>query len=126
MSQETSIVPASWICDACGERITNAQSGWIEWLVKTEQGRARGYGLRLVHTFPSSPQGLSGCQYDDHREFLHNGSSVSDDLLENFTGPAGLSRFLDELERGVIDKNEVVEMIRRIHIPGYEEARSRS
>lgn len=48
---------------------------------------------------------------------------VEDLPLNSFAGPDGLMMLLRLLEEGRLPKGEVIEMIKRLHIPGYERAR---
>jgi hypothetical protein len=81
--------------------------------------------LRLVHDFNASPRQHTphGCQFDSDAEFERDGGIVGDLPLEEFTGPDGLMQLLSMLAENQLPQNEVIEMIKRIHIPGYERAR---
>lgn len=107
----------TWICDVCGEPITSARDGWVEWL----SNRAGGKGLRLVHHKPASPRG--SCQYDSRSDAYGQGFTLSDLPLDEFLGPDGLMLLLSMLAEGELPKEEVLEMAKRLHIPGYEHAR---
>ena len=111
-----------WICDACGQKITSAKDGWVEWLENGVEGlKAR--GLRLVHHRPSSPRAY-GCQYNDKETFKETRLMVSDLGLEFMVSHDGLMRLLSFLSRDeFLNKEEVLEMIKRLHIPGYETGR---
>lgn len=111
----------TWICDTCGEEITAPDHGWVEWLRKSQEGKRTERGLRLVHHFPHSPRGGShGCQYDGVAE---DGSSISDVSLPEMLGPGGLMDLLSMISEDRLPKDEVLEMIKRLHIPGYEHSR---
>jgi hypothetical protein len=109
----------SWICDSCGEIIDRIEDGWVEWIHYVDR-RKIGRGLRLVHHQPASPR-KDGCQYDTAH--LHDKEGLSDDGLESFVGPDGLMRLLSKLAEGSLPQESVIDMIQRIHIPGYEAAR---
>jgi hypothetical protein len=112
----------TWICDNCGELIQRAEDGWVEWLsTHNEHGNSHGRGLRLVHHLPASPH--HSCQYDEDEEFRRDGSILMALPLEQFLGPDGLMLLLSKLARDELPKDEVLEMIKRLHIPGYEHAR---
>lgn len=113
----------SWFCDRCGNLIQEPEHGWVEWLVNGE-GEGVGYGLRLVHQALHSPLGRGKCQYHEEAEFNISKAIVCDGLLERFLGPDGLMYLLSWLERDSLPKAAVLEMIRRLHIKGYEEVRS--
>jgi hypothetical protein len=48
---------------------------------------------------------------------------VGDDSLPEFQGPDGLMRLLEMIARERFPTSELLEIIKRIHIPGYEHAR---
>jgi hypothetical protein len=111
-----------WYCDSCGQPIRHSQEGWVEWLIRKEGARYIGRGLRLVHHQPASPL-PEGCQYDGDEEYSRDKSNISDVALEDFLGHDGLTYLLEILSRGVLPQAQVVEMIKRLHTPGYERAR---
>jgi hypothetical protein len=118
------MTPETWICDTCGGAIEKADDGWVEWLLRQSGQKWIGRGLRLVHSFPASPRSSAAkCQYDENRESAHDGSIVNDLALESFLGPDGLMELLSFIAGGELPTLEVLEMIKRLHIPGYEEAR---
>jgi len=115
----------TWICDTCGEPIEKASDGWVEWLMeRVDDDKWIGRGLRLVHHYPASARGSdSRCQYHGEAEYKRNQSIVNDQSLEDFLGPDGLMQLLSFIADGKIPTVEVLEMIKRLHIPGYEHAR---
>ncbi len=108
-----------WYCDRCGSLIEEPRHGWVEWLTKGKAERIE-YGLRLVHHALYSPLRPSKCQYDEQAEFELNDAIVSDGHLERFLGPDGLMYLLSWLERDRLPKTEILELIRRLHVKGYE------
>jgi len=112
-----------WTCDSCGEKIVNVEHGWVEWLVRKEGEKRVGGGLRLVHHC-SAHDPLSGrCQYKEVEQFSKDRATLLDLPLKNFVGADGLMELLSMLASGEIAKEEVLEMIKRLHVPGYEQAR---
>jgi hypothetical protein len=111
-----------WLCDTCGQRIAHPKDGWVEWLVRFEGPQSVGKGLRLVHHRPASPL-IGGCQYHERQEFALDRSTVHDLPLESFLGDNGLTRLLALLAEARLPQAEVIEMIKRLHTPGYERAR---
>jgi hypothetical protein len=104
----------TWTCDACHEEITRVEDGWVEWL----RGGERGRHLRVGHPRPSAPHGPC------HR--LANpvaGMSRRDLPLSLFLGPDGLMLLLEMMDDQEVPQQELMEMITRLHIPGYEAAR---
>ena len=108
-----------WICDACGEVISSASDGWLEWYrERGEKGQySQSKGFRIVHHHPS-------CMYNE-RAMFKDGQMVADMPLEDFTGANGLNYLLSKLELDLIENvPKYIEIIRRLHLPYYEEARS--
>ncbi len=114
----------TWICDSCGQPIQQEQDGYIEWLMSGEGISSTGRGLRLVHHQPASPHAPTGsCQYDANLEARRDGSILNDLSLERFLGADGLMLLLSMLAEERLPKQEVLELTKRLHIPGYEHAR---
>ena len=114
-----------WTCDQCGEIIEKARDGWVEWF-RGISPRKIGEGLRLVHHLSASPRKAygTGCQYDGHdRAYWNQNLALNDLPLANMVGPNGLMRLLALLAQDCLPKAEVLEMIKRLHVPGYESAR---
>lgn len=105
-----------WYCDQCGEPVT-AEDGYVIW---DSQGTA--HDFRIIHQ--------SRC--DDER--LHSSTA-----LKRLLGPDGLTHLLAWISYGplkpgpesprttpnVADLDEYVDLIRRLQVPYYEEARRR-
>jgi hypothetical protein len=105
-----------WRCSTCGELITGVQDGWVEWLAGEDaQGAVWLHALRLVHE-------THDCQYDEHQEFSKDQSIVEGLPLERFVGPDGLMLLLSFLASGEFLRDEVLELIKRVQIPYYEQA----
>jgi hypothetical protein len=116
-----------WTCDECGEVIEKARHGWVEWFREMGSGKKTGEGLRLVHHLPASPRkktNNTGCQYDEHApEYRQRNLALCDLPLASMVGPNGLMRLLALLAQDCLPKAEVLELIKRLHVPGYESAR---
>lgn len=116
--------PTHWNCDTCGEMIDRPHDGWVEWFCKVENGIRSGSGFRLVHKSAASPRGgARNCQYDGRAVQLEGGMALKDDDMTEFMGADGLTRLLCMLSDNELPKDEVIEMIKRLHVPGYETAR---
>ena len=114
----------TWTCDSCGMEISDVGHGWVEWLVKKEGNNYRPHSFRIVHDYPhGSNGGEGGCQYGDFCGYDKDGSTLSDTELRTFTGPGGLMDLLSMLSEEGSPKEELIELIKRIHIPGYEATR---
>jgi hypothetical protein len=107
-----------WICDNCGKKINNIEEGWVEWLeLKDGNGIFNSYhGIRIVHS--------ARCNYNQDLVYKKFRAIVGDMDLQSFSGADGLIDLLLFISEGYFDnKEELLEIIKRIHIPGYEEAR---
>ncbi|MBW2202170.1 MAG: hypothetical protein JRF71_15300 [Deltaproteobacteria bacterium] len=112
----------TFVCDTCGQIIEKPEHGWVEWISLV--GKKPGRNFRLVHHKPRSPNsGESGCQFNQAAEFAEDKGIVSDLPLTYFMGSNGLMSLLSMINQNDVPVDEVVEMIKRIHIPGYERAR---
>jgi hypothetical protein len=114
-----------WTCDRCFEPIERVEEGWVEWLEIGNGQNYRAEKLHLVHANYVSPLKESdwGCQYDQRAVFAATGHTVANLTLDYFVGADGLMQLLRFLEEGRLPQTEVLEMIKRLHIPGYERAR---
>ena len=115
-----------WKCATCGKLITKIEDGWVEWLAgEDKQGHAKLSGLRLVHRIIASPEGdkWRGCQYDKRYEFKKGQKVVEGLSLGRFVGPDGLMLLLSLIAENELPTQEVLELAKRVQIPGYEQAR---
>ena len=107
-----------WFCDTSGKAITKAENGWVEWIeYKVSEDEYKGRNFRLVHA------GSKGCQFNEKEERKKDGGMISDMPLKHFLGQDGLMYLLSKIAQGIIPTSEVLEMIKRLHISGYEIAR---
>lgn len=104
-----------FICDECQGVIEKVEDGWVEWFDGNENPL---HGFRIVHYSVASPRFEKGgnCYYPETPD-------VSGLHLKIFTGSDGLALLLSYFKRNLADSNEFAEIIRRLHIPHYEEAR---
>jgi hypothetical protein len=108
---------AGWHCDCCARLIRSVSEGWVEWLAsEDEAGAAMVNGLRLVHR--------ESCRYDALTVFRSGRSVVEGLSLERFIGPDGLILLLSLLAEAELPAAEVIELAKRVQIPGYELARN--
>jgi hypothetical protein len=104
-----------WRCANCGAHITSIEAGRVEWLSGVDgRGTTSVKGLRLVH---------KPCRYDDRREFRKDHSLVEGLPLERFVGPDGLMLILSLIAQREMPTADLLELVKRIHIPGYEQTR---
>lgn len=106
-----------WICDSCGEKINKLEDGYLQWLnVKRDDVTIRN-NMKIVHH-------NTVCQFNEKVEYSTKKATVGDMSLDHFAGPDGLTRLLEMISDDMFeDKEEVLEIIKRIHIPGYEKSR---
>lgn len=107
----------TWICDLCGQGVEDIDKGYVVW--RTKRDPIRYHDFRVVHQGRCDP----GQPYD---------SSLP---LKDFVGPEGLTMVLawltvgplknEEPSNRVEDFAEFVDLVRRVQIPYYEEARQR-
>lgn len=110
----TKLQTKTWICDCCHEEIARVEDGWVEWL----RGAESGLHLRLVHTRGSAPHGPC------HRLASPLAGMARRDLpLSSFLGPDGLMTLLEMMANHEVPQEELFELTKRLHIPGYEAAR---
>jgi hypothetical protein len=114
-----------WVCDKCHEVISEVKDGWIEW-VRGDKGKA--HSFKIVHPRAASPLGgPEGCYIHTHRFGRQDSHLVE---FVDHDGMAYLIRFrdvgyLDPQDSGpdVESTRELAELMRRLTIPYYEEAR---
>jgi hypothetical protein len=119
-----------WTCDECGERITRAGDGWLEW-VKSDRtgtnGQREGFSrtVRIVHQIQASPlrgKSKDGCYLNDRREMAKDGGITSGAPLETFLGNEGLILLLSLVSSEKEAEQEFLIAIQRLHVFGYEQA----
>jgi hypothetical protein len=116
-----------WICDTCHEIIKQPEHGYVEY--KMDRDSLLYHGFRIVHHAPHSPYRKDGanCYYS-------NNERGGDMALTDCLGAHGLvlltswidpgKEFTRKFEKpGVKDLREWVVLMRRLHVPYYEEAR---
>jgi hypothetical protein len=63
------------------------------------------------------------CRYDDRMEFQRDRSIVEGLPLERFVGADGLMMLLSLIAQNEMPTSQVLELAKRVQIPGYEQAR---
>lgn len=112
----------NWICDSCGGVIEKPEDGWVEWI---NLGSSKiGRDLRLVHKYGAvSSMKKDRCMFNQDAEFAKDNGTVADSSLTDFLGADGLMRLLVFISESELPIPDVLEMIKRLHIPEYEHAR---
>lgn len=115
-----------WRCDSCNQRITSIEDGWVEWLAaENKRGGNILSGLRLVHRRTDRRgQDEHTCRYDPRKVFGRHKSVVEGIALESVVGPDGLMLLLSFLASREFPRPEVLELAKRVQVPGYETART--
>lgn len=123
-----------WICDTCGEIIEQPDHGYVEWVAEKRDELYVARDLRIVHHAPRSPHYRRETQTGHCYKHEHTANRC-DLALNDFVGAEGLSRFLavffdvgptlrpEFLGPQVADLRATVEIMRRLYVPYYEEAR---
>jgi hypothetical protein len=107
-----------WNCDYCGGTI-KMKDGWLEYLTDEDH---RSYGLKIFHHMEiGEPLGYC-CSYQPNGR-RRVGLPISSCNLVHFISHDGLTELLKIQKYDKLDADEVSLMIRRLHIPGYEQAR---
>lgn len=118
-----------WTCDTCGQPITAIEDGWVEWLSRPLPGdeyKRHDHSLRLVHQRHASPRNNTerACYHNEDQWYQRDKSMVSDLPLSSFLGPDGLMILLEFASDRRFELDDLIEMIKRLHIPGYDQARN--
>ena len=118
--EKNRLIPLNqWFCDSCGKVIQHPEEGWFEWYsdITTEKYT----GFRIVHH-------NGECQYNG-RTLYNENKIIKDVYLTEILGSTGLGYLLDLLDessegyRKTVDLTELIEIIKRVSIPYWEEAR---
>jgi hypothetical protein len=116
-----------WRCDSCGDVITSVQAGWVDWLASEDKhGKDVLSGIRLVHRGPRQKARKHNCRYDPLKEFRSRKTIVEGLPLNRLVGADGLMVLLSLLAEGELPHTEILELVKRVQIPGYELVRSLS
>lgn len=116
-----------WRCDSCADMITSVQAGWVEWLASEDKhGNDILRGLRLVHRGRKKNVRNHNCRYDPLEEFRSGRTIVEGLPLERLVGADGLMILLSLLADRELPYREILELIKRLQIPGYELVRNLS
>jgi hypothetical protein len=137
-----------WICDTCHEVIQSPHDGWLEWIMYGDSKCHRDKGFGIVHGYELGTdsshetdfeKGLpplyirpSNCCYgDEFAESLPPHHTICGTPLEQCTGRQTMPFMLffidpesyDEDHEAVEDLREWAEIVRRLSVKYYEEAR---
>ncbi|HEX2349148.1 MAG TPA: hypothetical protein VHI51_12010 [Ktedonobacterales bacterium] len=104
-------------CDACGQIIARPDVGWVEWVAGPTRG-TKAHGFRIVHNSNRCQYPVSGRVHDVHLSRLLGPDGLA--MLLALVAPGGRT---GNREDGVESLEEWSELVRRLQIPHYEEAR---
>ena len=114
-----------WRCDSCADMITSVQAGWVEWLASEDKdGNDILRGIRVVHRGGLKNARNHNCRYDPLEEFRSGRTIVEGLPLERLVGADGLMILLSLLAEGELPHQEILELVKRVQIPGYELVRN--
>ena len=116
-----------WYCDYCQGVIHCASDGWLEWIYDDDYNP---YGLKIVHHATTALARPYGDCYHYNAVIARRG----DHHLHNFVGPNGLAYLLSWIDPGpnllpdckgqdIADMRGFTELMRRLHVAYYKEAR---
>ena len=107
-------VKKQWVCDLCGGVIESDKDGMLEWDKYFIDDREIAQdNFRIVHG-----RWIKGCGGNRPTDKLADGH------LHWYTGADGLNKLLEMLKRPNLDMDSLLEIVRRLHVDFYEEARS--
>jgi hypothetical protein len=122
--------PKTWDCDKCQQPIPCAKHGILEWTYDHERRLLKGF--KIVHHAAYSP--VKSAFRPNPCSFYDGRAALGDVSLQDLVGAAGLAYllswvdqgpFVDQVNRGpeVASLLEWTEIVRRLQLPFYEEAR---
>ncbi|MDN6195879.1 MAG: hypothetical protein L0L39_04000 [Atopostipes suicloacalis] len=102
-----------WQCDECGKAIKSADKGWLKWTKNHNDGSISHF--KIIHHPKCDEPGP---------KIRKTYRATPGDLLSDFVGTNGLVRLLELIpQTHSKDQKGLLEVIQRLHIPGYESAR---
>ncbi|WP_316411390.1 hypothetical protein [Mesoterricola sediminis] len=105
-------------CDVCGELIHQPEHGMLAWF--SQLGTLKVHDIRIVHHAIHSPQGQGRCCFHT----VERAGFVPGDLhLSGVVGPDGIMDLLEMMNTRHADPERVSELLKRLFVPGYEQAR---
>jgi hypothetical protein len=115
-----------WICDTCHKPIVKAGDGVVEYYAAEydNDGKKPARDIHLVHHLTESPRGTKreqGCYWPD--DVAKDNMTTECMTLSDCLGPDGLMEMLQLMHETYLPLGDVIEMTKRLQIPGYEHAR---
>jgi len=119
-----------FVCDTCHEIIKSPDEGWLEWLDDKDpnSNRRKAHSFRICHHLLKSPLGgENGCYVNSPEA---NSSTIHldqflEDRMAHLLGCIDIGDYHDPdfHQPRVADLRQWTELVRRVTIPYYEEAR---
>lgn len=104
------------ICDKCRKNISTPEEGYIEWVRNNTTNDLTRF--HIVHN-------KHACLYNEKEMLEKLNARVPGNHLKYFLGIDGLIKLLNLIDNdNVVNKFEVVEIIKRTQVLGYEEAQN--
>ena len=100
--------PTNFRCEVCGRQIERVEDGRLSWFEPDDASRRN---LRLTHR---------ECLPAQEAEFERDGAILQDLQLQRYLGSDGLQELLRLLTVSDDFNLDVIWMIIRLHVPGYE------
>lgn len=98
------------VCDDCGELIVNPRQAEVAW-ARYDDERKKVWVVHAPHDCPRWNQAPLSTAVSGR-------GTVS---LRSYLGPAGLLELLNDIERGEFPLEVGFDLLRRLHVPGYEQ-----
>lgn len=108
-----------FICDTCHSLIEKPEDGWLEWL---DDNTAGVHSFRIVHHKPTCHQHTADRNVKDNHLNYFAGSENLPNLYKFLDPGYRYNRDLQPVANG-LQIAEFTELLRRLTIPHYEEAR---
>ena len=105
-----------WNCDHCRKTV-EMKDAWVEYRTGKD---GQSYGLQIAHHVTVGEHRGDRCSYDSRG----GGGTIASFPLSDVLGHDGLVELLKMQKYDNLPADEVSLMIRRLHTPGYEQARS--
>lgn len=103
-----------WICDNCGKLIENMNDGCLEWMTVREGETYKIKKPKIVHRVK--------CLYNQERLLKDYNAILADVSIKSVLGNDGLMELLSILsDADKEDQEDFIRIIKRLHIPNYEE-----
>jgi hypothetical protein len=115
----TKTITNSWICNSCRRTIRDAANAWVEWHESQEGDKSNFSRVRIVHHCTAHTPTIQRLD-KEARARIGSDWSYYDYPLNELLGADGLMVLLGMLERAAHPVSELLELLKRLHRPGYD------